>query len=131
MGVRALSSDHLACPAMPEAGGGKADDASEGHGNRVRFACRSPMASELVASFLGVGTSLCLSASCPPLTNAGVGSQRSIEVVMTLWPPSSSEVLTSPPSSVGSFDSSSASTSLQFSPTYTHYAMSISFPCFL
>ena len=55
MGVRARSSDHLACPAMPEAGGGKADDASEGRSDRVRFASLSLVVPELAARFLGAG----------------------------------------------------------------------------
>jgi hypothetical protein len=55
--VRANSSDCLAYPVMPRAGGDKADDTSEGRNDRVRFASCSPTVSELTARFLGTGTS--------------------------------------------------------------------------
>ena len=72
--VQARSSDRLACPTTPGVGGDKADDASEGRGDRVRFASRSPMASELVAYFLGAGSSPRHFASRPPLADVVVGS---------------------------------------------------------
>ena len=85
-------------------------------GDRVLFASRSPTASELAARLLGAGASPRLSASHPPLADTAVGSQCSTEVMTMPLSPSSLEVLASPPISMGSSDSSSASTSLRLPP---------------
>jgi len=115
-GARTCSSDWPVCPTMLRAGGCRANDASEGHGDRARFTSRSMEVSSLAARFLDSGTLARFSVSCPPPMDAAVGSRCSTEVTMMPLSPSSLEVLASPPISMGSSDSSSASTSLRLPP---------------
>ena len=128
--AQAHSSDRLACSVAPAAGGDKTGDATEGRGDCVCFASRSPMESMLAACFLGVGTSLRLSASCSPPVDATTGSQRFAEVATTSRLSSSSEKIMPSPTSVGSYDLSSDLTSLLFSPARTRRVISFSFSCF-
>lgn len=114
VGVQARSSNRLACPAMLEAMGGEDNDASEGRGDHTRFTSRSMAVSELMVCFLDTGTSPRFFIACPLPVDAAVGARCSTEVATTPRSLSSLEVLPSPPISVGSSNSSSASTSLWF-----------------